>query len=470
MTPPSQMPITSLTGLLPVSVMLVMIAQEYSHSPLLAGLVGLLGVATVATFAPRASASRLIFILIGMALVIWAALSRPDWLDATLRAMQRGAMVIALFTALSAIRSAATTSRQILDCGRFLARQPPGLRYIALSIGGHLFGLILLYGSISLLGSLVTENNAKEADALLRRHRTRRMMVAIQRGFASTLCWSPLGFSMAITIAIVPGANWPAVALPCIVSASLMIAVGWALDTIFKPRLVTPPPLRQPETGRWLVELQPLLMLLAVVISGVLALHVLTGVEVIGAVMAVVPLVALLWVAVQPRPERIGVAAWVGSRVMQFITRDMPTFHGEIVLLFMAGFIGSLGAVLLVPLAQAQGVDLTAVSPLVIVVALVWLVPITGQLGMNPILAVSLIVPLLPSAQDMSISPAALVAAITGGWALSGATSPFTASVLISARLGGVSAHRAGLGWNGLYIGVMGIILSLWVMVLAIAL
>ena len=39
--------------------------------------------------------------------------------------------------------------------------------------------------------------------------RKRRMLVAIQRGFASTLCWSPMALSMAVTLSVVPGASWP---------------------------------------------------------------------------------------------------------------------------------------------------------------------------------------------------------------------------------------------------------------------
>ncbi|WP_298858140.1 hypothetical protein [uncultured Paracoccus sp.] len=465
-----QAPFGGLAGFLPIGVMLSMIGLEYTGSDSLALLTGILALLTVAAFVPQAKASRLAFVAVGLALVLWAAASRPDWVQVTMTAAQRGAMVIALFTALSAIRSAAMGSAEILDCGRFLARQPPGLRYVALTIGGHLFALILLYGSISLLGSLVTENAAREPDAVLRRHRIRRMMVAIQRGFASTLCWSPLGFSMAITISIVPGASWPDVVIPCIVSAVLMMTVGWALDMIFKPRLATPPPTRSPETGRWLVQLRPLLLLLGVVMSGVLILHLWTGVEVIGAVMSLVPAIAVLWIGLQPRPHGMGRSAWIGSQVLQFITRDIPGYRGEIVLLFMAGFIGSLGSILLVPVVQNQGVDLNALPPLLIMVATVWLVPLTGQLGMNPILAVSLLVPLLPSPQAMGISPVALVAAITGGWALSGATSPFTASVLISASLGGVTAREAGIGWNGLYTLVMGSILSAWVLILALIL
>ena len=86
---------------------------------------------------------------------------------------------------------------------------------------------------------------------------------------------------------------------------------------------------------------------------------------------------------------------------------------------------------------------------------------------MNPILSVSLMVPLLPTPEAMGLSPTVVVAAITGGWALSGVTSPFTASVLMAGSLGKVPARQAGLIWNGAYAAVMGVVLSLWVLLLA---
>lgn len=462
--------IAMLAGLLPVAVTAAVIGLEHGGGAGVGLAADILAFATVAVLSLRVRCSRLAFVAIGLALVAWAAAVSPDWAEASLAAVRRGAMVVALFTALSAIRTAAMTSPEILACGRFLARQRPGLRYSALTVGGHLFGLILLYGSISLLGALAAESAAQESDPERRGHRIRRMMVAIQRGFAATLCWSPLGFSMAITLAIVPGADWGAAAIPCIASALMMLAVGWGLDTLFKPRLSTPPPPRPPEQGRWLAELRPLLLLLAVVISGVVALHLLAGITVIGAVMTLVPVVALIWVAMQPRPAGTGALSWTASRAAAFATRDIAGYSGEIVLLFMAGFIGSLGAFLLVPMAAAHGLDLAGLPAPVILVALVWIIPLTGQLGMNPILAVSLLVPLLPAPADMGISAVPVVAAITGGWALSGATSPFTASVLIAAALGGVSPRVAGPGWNGLYTLVMGSVLSLWVVILAASL
>lgn len=460
--------INAVAGLLLAVVMLGMILFEYSGSHVIAGIAGGLAVLVVLAFCLSVPAKEVTFVAIGLVLVIWAMATHQDWPAGLLKAVETGTFVIALYCALSALRSAAIRSPAILECGRFLARQPPGRRYLALTIGGHLFGLILMYGSIALLGSLAVESTASEPDSRIRRLRLRRMLVAIQRGFAATLCWSPLTFSMVITLALVPGASWGAVLLPCLVTTALMIGVGWAMDTIFKPRLTQTPPPRPPETGSWLHYLRPLILLLAIVAAGTLLLYLLTGVEVIGAVMTLVPLIALIWSFAQADPALGPRLPQTARRVAAFLMQELPTYRSQIVLLFMAGFIGSLGAFVLVPAIQRTGLDLTVLPPQLIVVAMVWLVPLTGQIGMNPILAVSLLVPLLPSPEVLGISPAAMVVAITGGWALSGTTSPFTASVLLVASFGKIPPRDVGLKWNLAYVLVMGVLISLWALLLTV--
>lgn len=455
-------------GYLIAATLITTLPAEYGVETGFSALAGLLAMGAVILFALHAPMSRKVFVLIGLGLVLAAALSRADWLAGTARAIDGGTFIVALFTALAAIRFAAAGSSQMIECGRFLARQRPGLRYLALSIGGHLFGLILLYGSISLLGTLAAESAAQEPDPRIRGHRLRRMLVAIQRGFAATLCWSPMAFSMAISLTLVPGASWAGVVLPCLFSALLILGAGWAMDTIFKPRLRGPVPPRPPETGRWSTHLRPLLALLACVICGVTALHLLTGVAVVGAVMTVVPLIALLWMALLPETGSVGTGIRaLPAQLGRFAGRELAGFGSEIVLLFMAAFIGSMGSFLLVPLMAAHGPDLTQMPPALLLAGLIWLIPLAGQFGMNPILAVTLLVPLLPTPQTLGIPPAAMVAAITGGWALSGNTSPFTASVLLVGRLGQISARNVGLYWNGPYLLVCGVLLTGWVLVLS---
>ncbi|MDZ7711585.1 MAG: hypothetical protein U5K36_17145 [Roseovarius sp.] len=129
----------------------------------------------------------------------------------------------------------------------------------------------------------------------------------------------------------------------------------------------------------------------------------------------------------------------------------------------MAGYIGTVGSALLAPLMQRAGLDLSVLPSWVILVSFVWLIPLAGQVGMNPILAVTLIAPLIPGAESLGVTPSAVVVALTAGWALSGASSPFTATTLLIGSFGGISALRVGWVWNGVYTLLCGVALSVWV-------
>ncbi|WOI55216.1 hypothetical protein [Palleronia sp. LCG004] len=408
--------------------------------------------------------SRRAFLVIGAALSAIAVATLPDWPGAIARALGGAAFIIAFFTALTSLRSAAISSKPVSDAGRFLADQPPGRRYLALTLGGALFGLILLYGAITLLGSLSRQSAQDEANPEITRIRLRRMMVAIQRGFIATLPWSPLTFAMAISTSLVPGSSWAAAVLPSLVSGLLLAGIGWALDTALKPRITGPRPVRRAPEGRWGRKLAPLLMLLAVLGALITGIHIATGVGVVGVVMVVVPLLSLLWMVEQDvLGHRRGVIGHVAERARDFATVEMAGLRAEVVLLAMAGFIGSLGSSLTAPLIADRGIDLAGISPYFLLLGIFWIIPITGQFGMNPILSASLIVPLLPLPAEMGVAPSAVILAITSGWALSGATSPYTASVMMVGQYGGVSALHAGLRWNGLYALICGIVLSGWI-------
>ncbi|EAU48600.1 hypothetical protein R2601_03468 [Salipiger bermudensis HTCC2601] len=102
-----------------------------------------------------------------------------------------------------------------------------------------------------------------------------------------------------------------------------------------------------------------------------------------------------------------------------------------------------------------------------ILLSLLWILPIMGQIGANPILTLSLIGPLLPTPEALGISPTALAVALICGWILTGITSPFTATTLLIARFGGITPYQVGWVWNrGFFCAVM-VLLSLWVLLFA---
>ena len=290
-----------------------------------------------------------------------------------------------------------------MSAGRFLARQRPGRRYLALTLGGHAFALVLSYGSLVLLGRIVEDNVRQEENPEIRFHRTKRMLLAIQRGFVSTLTWSPLALGIAISTTIIPGATWSGAVPACLVSSVILFGTGWALDTAFKPRISGVVPRRDYPQGGWLAVM-PLLVLLFVLAFFIVAASLVTGIRAVGVILVVVPAVSVGWAILQNR-KSVGAPETLGGHLSRFVTSDLPGFRAEFVLIMMAGFIGSLGAALLQPLLPSVGLDLRAIPGRFILVSLIWLIPLAGQLGMNPIMSVSILAPLLPVASQNGGNP-----------------------------------------------------------------
>jgi hypothetical protein len=407
--------------------------------------------------------SRKAFVAVAILISISLVATNTDWRGITTRGLETAAFIGAFFTALSTLRTVAQTSPAIQRAGTFLAGQPPGRRYAALTVGGQAFALLLNYGSLQLLGSLATANANSEPNLEIRRHRIRRMLLAIQRAFVSALPWSPLSFAVAITVSVIPDTSWSKALVPGLVTSFLLAGIGWSLDTIFKPRL-TVKPVRSAPVGTWATML-PLAVLLAVLLVGVVTLSALTQVRVVGIVAVLVPCIAVVWMLLQHWNENP--VSTTCARIKTYVLQELPSYRGEMTLLMMAGFIGTAGSQLFAPMMQATGFDPSYLPSWIILVSLVWIIPLAGQIGMNPILAVTLIAPLIPTATDLGVQPIAIVVAITSGWALSGASSPFTATTLLIGSFGGISATRVGLVWNGAYTLICGVVLSIWVITFA---
>lgn len=420
------------------------------------GLVAFLIVAT-----PFTPFSRKAFVAIGLVLAGLVVGFVDDWPAVLEKAIAQGAFIATFFAALASLRNPASASPAIERCGQYLASQPPGKRYLALTIGGHLFALILNYGSITLLGGLTEAIAGKEPNPEIREIRNRRMLLAVQRGLCASLCWSPLAFATAITTSVIAGASWGGMAPYAILFAVVFLFVGWALDTLYKPKLSGPQPVRGKPIGS-VRDLAPLVVLLVLLFAAVGTLEYLTGLAITAIVMLFVPLVSIGWIAYES-----GNQGETMRRLKRLAFAELPSYRSELVLLIMAGVIGALGAALIQPLTAGQSLDLSGLPVWLVLLAPVWIIPVLGQLGMNPILSVSMLAPLLPPADALGIPANLLVAAITAGWALAGATSPFTATTLLIGRLGHTSALHVGLVWNRAFTLWVGLAISAMLLVFA---
>lgn len=456
----------SVAGLLLCAITVLVICKEWGVAQWSEPVKPFLVLALIVILTVQVRATRKAFVFVGLGLSIALGVMNPDWQLIVVDGLAAAAFIGAFFAALSTLRTVAQTSPAIQHAGTFLAEQKPGRRYAALTLGGQAFALLLNYGSIQLLGTLAMTNANAEPNAEIRGIRIRRMLLAIQRAFVSTLPWSPLSFAMAISISVIPDTSWTQVLVPGLVTSAILAGIGWALDTLFKPRLSVTPTRTAPRE-KWGAML-PLLALLAVLVMGVVTLHEMTEVRIVGLIAVLVPMIALVWMVIQHWAE--APVRNTGARIREYVLIELPGYRGELVLLMMAGYIGTVGAHLLGPVMSGAGLDLSVLPPWVILVSFVWIIPLAGQIGMNPILAVTLIAPLIPAASSLGVQPTALVVAITSGWALSGASSPFTATTLLIGSFAGISAARVGLVWNGAYTLICGIVLSFWVVAYAFVL
>ncbi|MFG6535173.1 hypothetical protein ACGYK6_09760 [Sulfitobacter sp. 1A15333] len=423
-----------------------------------------LSVTVAVILALRSQAKELIFLAVAVTLTTLALATFQDAPARVLKALQTSGFIAAIFTALATLRAVAESSPAIRQSGQYLAAQPPGRRYVALTLGGHAFTLILNYGSIVLLGSMAVNRDDREPDPRIRALRTKRMLLAVQRGFIAAVIWSPLSLSVAITLALLPGVRWVDIVFPCLVSSFLLFIIGWAMDAHVRPPLKPQVQPQRAPTGAWqaLAPLGLLLLILGALLSG---LHALTGIRTIGLVVGVVPCIAAVWLWIITRDMRNGLS--FRGRAKAYVTQDLPGLSKEILLLMSAGYIGSLGAPIIDPLLASAGVNPAGMPGWAVLLALIWLLPLAGQFGMNPILSFSLIAPLLPSGEATGLSNAAIAAAALAGFALSGASSPFTATNLLTGALGKVSAYEVGMRWSGAYTLLAAALISVWIGVYA---
>lgn len=380
-------------------------------------------------------------------------------LEAFTVAMGRAALLAALLASLGMLREAACMSESVLRGGRMLVTQPPGRRYLAISGGSTLFGAILNFGAVGLLGGIVQSvNTLASARGLeeVRKLREKRMMLAVLRGFSLCMFWCPLTIAYAVVIAIVPGVSWPLmVGIGALISV-LCLALGWAVDRYTMPRAGT-------ETQWQAFTWKPLLPLLGIVllVSALAAsVEALSGGLLIHGVILVVPLVAAIWIGLQQR------IAAPGARLARYVRDAVPAQRVELIVLGNAAFLGVLVSYLV---AETPIRDLMAtghVPGFAIPLLIPWLVVLAGQLNMNPLISVTVLGAIVGGPTDVGVPPEVLATAFVLGWGLTVGSSPVAATTLIIGRTLGIRSRVIGRGWNGQFTVLALILCSLCLLVL----
>jgi hypothetical protein len=378
---------------------------------------------------------------IGASFAVATFLIVPDPGPVFGQGLGRALFVAVLFAALGTLREAAHTSAAILKTGRMLVLQQPGRRYFAIAGGGTLFGAILNFGVIPLIGGMITDSNSLAAaggDTAVREDREKRMMLALLRGFSVVMLWCPLTLAFAIATATVSGSDWRIMFAVGLVASALVIGSGWVVDRIFLSR---PAPQSEAVPFEW-TRLLPLVgLLVAVSLLAVLVEETTAG-QLIHGVILVVPLMAVAWLI------RDGGLSSM-TRLSRYIVQQVPAQRGEIAVLANAAFVGTMVAALVpqgaVDMLLGQNMVpafMIAPTALIIVIAL-------GLLGANSLITVTALASIVASPDRFGVDPSVFAAALVMGWGLNVGSSPAAAATMIVGRLTGQGSFTIGCRWNG---------------------
>ena len=373
----------------------------------------------------------------------------------------RFAFFATFVVALSMLRLPAYRSRLVRRCGQSMLLQPPSRRYPILSLGSALFGIILNIGVLNLFAAMIEKSNtlsAAQGRAWVREARQRRMMLALLRGFSLAPLISPMGIGVAVVLSSLPQITWPQLAPYILGAAALIFMAGWAVDYFTGPH----PPANKTYVTPSLRPLAQFSVLLIGIVALVFSIAWLLELRLPIAALLGAPTGALLWLAWQRR--RLGYGGLPAA--ITAVHRQLPWLlspsANEIVVLGAAGYLGHV-CVGLVDTQQLAPL-LAVLDPLGTLNAVLAMLMVVGlaQIGVNPIVTVTLLVGLLPTLGIEGLTPELIGASLMVGWALALMSSPMTASMLILSRFTGVPATRIGYRWNGRFLVAAIPLLALW--------
>jgi hypothetical protein len=433
-----------------VTVLAGVILREYTGSAIPGYVAAPALLAYVALEWPRLRGNARVLVFVCMALGAWAAFRNGP--KPVFEGLAKACFYPAFLAALGSLRDAAASSAMIDRGGRYLVNQPPARRYLALTLGGHIFGILLNMGGLALIASMLKQVNTLESaggDAQRLAIRERRITLAVLRGFSTMPMWSPLSITMALLFSLTPQAHWGQYVPYGLGLTIIYLGLGWLFDTLQFPRAKFVQIVDDP--SGWI----PIVVMLAqvgVMTAIALALERATGIGFISHLLVVVPLFALGWLALQN--ARLGPACALAASARQIAERSalgFPTYANEVTLFATSGFLGAMLSLLLPPETLPNFLASLHVSASALTVVIVLVVGGLGFIGVNPMITLTLILGSLANSPIDGLSPLKLVVTAAGAWTLSLGLSPLNGSMVLLANIMGVPSETIALKWNGVF-------------------
>ncbi len=373
------------------------------------------------------------------------------------KAAGRAAFLAFFYISLFFLQSASVTSPLVRRSGEVLVTQPPGRRYLAITFGGTIFGLLMSLGSLTLLGTMIRQGVENSSNVKARDIRLRRMTMAMLRSFGTIPMWSPITVTMAIVLSSLPEVSWIQIFPYGAMLALVFLGVGWLMDR-FDPSRKR----QKPATGgEPLSELLPLVFL--VILFPVIgwALSLVLGVTLLVALLLFLPFMSVVWIAIQQQGDGL----WPRlSGMWKYLRADvlpaMPQMRTELAIFAGSASLG----VLLVPLLNVEwfGAQISQIgmSSGLVLIAGMWIIILSAIIGISPLITVLVIIEVLPQLPGLEITPLAIAIMAVGAWSISVNISPFATPVRVTGQAVMRDPALVGLKWNFTYSLIIAALLS----------
>lgn len=422
--------------------------------------VGIAGVALLAFFIIELrKIARFGLILLVISLILVGIHFYYGSLDAELleKVARRAAFLAFFLISLFFLQSASAASPLVQRSGEVLVNQPPGRRYLALTFGGTIFGLLMSLGSLTLLGTMIRQGVENSSNVKARDIRLRRMTLALLRSFGTIPMWSPITVTMAVVLSSLPEVSWIQVFPYGATLAVVYLGIGWLMDRFDPSRKG-----QRPATdGAPLFELLPLVFLIILLPAIGWALSLVLGITLLKALLLLLPFMSMVWITLQQKGgdfrSRLR-GMWHHLRTS--ILPAMPQMRTDLAIFAGSASLG----VLLVPLLNVEWLGAiiaqTGMSSGLVLTSGMWIIVLSAIVGVSPLISVLVIIEILPKLPGLEITPLAIAMMAVGAWSVSINISPFATPVRVTGQAVMRDPALIGLKWNRVYSLIIAALLS----------
>ena len=402
----------------------------------------------------KISSVREVLLLTVALILAVVALRDPGGWTHIFTALDLAAYFAAFIVLLTALKMAAERSRSVLAVGRYLIGQPTGRRFFATASGGHILGVFLNFGAISLMAPLI-QSATKHPDGRTDVDLERRQLSALLRGFAWILLWAPTTLTQAVLLTIFTEIDLGRIVVMGIATSVLMMLIGFLYDRfewrdVAPSRIVSDPiaPCRS-------------LLILSVICTSLIGataiFQIAAGFTTALSLMFVAPTITLIWFLLQkPAEDRIVIQL---ARFWPVLEASSSGLARSAMALGLSGFIGRVLAEVLPIAALSAHLDLAAVPGWAFLALLPILITLGGQVAISPIVLVVFIGQALQVFPTLPADPTNIVFALSAGWAISMFASPNATATLLVAATTNIAPTSLTWKWNLRYAAICYIVL-----------